>query len=385
MTQQPWRQPPGQHPTGPSAWGQPHQPWGQPAGWGQPVAQQRPHPGYYAQQPYPGQPGGFPPPPPPRSGGSPLKLLLLSLVAVIAVGFFFISLMSYLNAEEQAGPGPVQSPEPGQTSAPPAGVPEPDYDPPAIPVPTTWEEAEQWLVDNPLYGQSVQVPTNCTLGRIDVESISPQDLQQHLNVLTGCLMMVWQEPIERAGFQMPRPPVSVYSEPITTACGEAETLNAFYCSGDQRIYYATDLHMVFHRNNPEVIDNAFLVDNVLGHEFGHAIQGRTGMLISYVAFRNDAKTDGEGEELGRRSELQADCLSGVFLNAVAQASQMTDADRVGLADVSEAIGDDSLTGDPSYVSDHGTGQARRAWFETGFASGAVGVCNSWTAPASQVR
>ena len=326
-----------------------------------------------------------PPPQPPRSGGSPLRLLLLRLVAVVAVGFFFVSLMNYLNGDEQAGPGPGQSPVPGQTSAAPTGVPEPDYDPPAIPVPTSWEEAESWLVDNALYGQSVQVPTNCTLGRIAVETISPEDLQEHLELLTACLMMVWQEPIERAGFQMPRPPVSVYSQPITTACGETETLNAFYCSGDQRIYYATDLHLVFQRNNPEVIDNAFLVDNVLGHEFGHAIQARTGMLISYVAFRNDAKTDADAQGFGRRSELQADCLSGIFLNAIADASVMTDAERVGLADVSEAIGDDNLSGDPGYVGDHGTGKARRAWFETGMANASVGVCNSWTAPPTQVR
>ncbi|MCW5953509.1 MAG: neutral zinc metallopeptidase [Propionibacteriaceae bacterium] len=384
MTQQPWQPRPGQQPAGPSAWGQPQQPWGQQPAWGQPVVQQRPNQGYYPPQPsYQGQPGGFPPPQP--RGGSPVKLLLLGLVAVIAVGFFFVSLMNYLNAGEEAGPGTVPTPDVGQTSAPPTGVPGPDYDPPDIPVPTSWEEAEQWLVDNALYGQSAQVPTNCTLGRIDVESISPQELQEHLEVLTGCLMMVWQEPLERAGFAMPRPPVTVYSQPITTACGEAETLNAFYCSGDQRIYYATDLHTVFYRNNPEVVDNAFLVDNVLGHEFGHAIQGRTGILVSYVAFRNQAKTDADAEEFGRRSELQADCLSGVFLNAVAQASQLTDAERTGLADVSEAIGDDNLTGDPSYVSDHGTGQARRTWFETGLANSAVGVCNSWTAPSSQVR
>lgn len=310
---------------------------------------------------------------------------MLGLVAVLAVGFFFVSLMNYLGGDEQTALDPAQSPEPGQTSAPPSGVPAPDYDPPEIPVPTTWEEAEQWLVNNAVYGQSVPLPTNCTLGRIDIESIGAQDLEEHLNGLTGCLMMVWQGPLERAGLQLPRPPVTVYSQPITTACGEAETLNAFYCSADQRIYYATDMHTAFYRNNPEVVDNAFLVDNVLGHEFGHAIQGRTGILIAYSAFRNQAKTDADAEELGRRSELQADCLSGMFLNAVAQASQLTDAERVGLADVSEAIGDDSLTGDPSYVSDHGTGRARRAWFEAGLANTAVGVCNSWTAPSGQVR
>jgi predicted metalloprotease len=379
VTQQQWGRP-AQQP----AWGQQQQPWGQGSGWGQPAPQRPAAPGYPSPQtpyaPYQNQPS-----PPQRSGGSPLKLLLLGLVAALAIGFFFLSLMNYLNSDEQSGPEPLPSPEVGQTSAPPTGVPEPDYDPPEPPAPVTWEEAEKWLVDNALYAQSVAVPTNCTLGRIDVATIAEPQLQEHLNLLTGCLMMVWQEPMERAGFQMPRPPISTYSQPITTACGEAELYNAFYCQGDQRIYYATNLHLVFERNNPEVIDNAFMVDYVIGHEFGHAIQGRTGILNAYIPFRSTAKTEDEGLELGRRSEQQADCLAGMFLNSVAQASQLTDAERTGLEDVAEAIGDDSLSGDPSYVSDHGTGKARRAWFGLGLQNAGAAVCNTWTAPSDQVR
>jgi predicted metalloprotease len=389
VTQQPWGQQPQRPPAGPPAWGQPQQVWGQsPQAWGQPAGQ-RPAPGYppVQQQPYgapqpayQGQPGGYPPPPPQRSG-SPIKLVLLGLVAVIAVGFFFISLMNYLNGDEQAGPLPT--PEVGATSAPPTGVPEPDLNPPEWPTPTDGTEAEQWLVNNPLYGQSVQVPTNCTLGRIDVLSTSPQALEQHLNNLTGCLMMVWQEPMEQAGFVMPRPPVTVYSQPITTACGEMSTHNAFYCTVDQRVYFATDLYEIF-GNNPEVIDNAFLVDNVIGHEFGHAIQARSGIWASYAGFRAGS-SETIGLEFSRRSETQADCFSGMFLNAVAQASQMTDAERAGTADVTEAIGDDNLTGDSTIVGDHGHGVNRRSWFEAGMASDQVGVCNTWTAPADKVR
>ncbi len=381
MTQQQWGQP-----TQQPAWGQQQQPWGQGSGWSQP--QQRPSaPGQPVPQtpyaPYQSQPAGYPPP---RSGGgSPLKLMLLGLVAALAVGFFFLSLMNYLSTDEQSGPEPLPSPEVGQTSAPPTGVPEPDYNAPEAPVPVTWDEAEKWLVDNALYAQSVQVPTNCTLGRIDVETIAEPELLEHLNLLTACLMMVWKEPMERAGFQMPRPPISVYSQPITTACGEAELYNAFYCPGDQRIYYASNLHLVFERNDPQVIDNAFLVDYVIGHEFGHAIQGRTGILNAYTAFRTNTKTDEEALDLGRRSEQQADCLAGNFLNAVAQASQLTDADRVGLNDVAEAIGDDSLAGDPNYVGDHGTGKARRAWFGLGLENSSAGVCNTWTVPSDKVR
>lgn len=387
MTQQ-WGQQPAQGPAGQPAWAQPQQPWGpaQP-GWGQPVVQQRPpqgYPPYPAQAPYQGQPGGYPPQPPQRGGGS-VKLVLLGVVAVIAVGFFAFSLTNYLNASGQTtGPEPVPTPEIGETSAPPTGVPDPEFDPPALPQPTSWEEVDAWLLDNALYAESVQVPTNCTLGRIDVEAVSPSTLQEHLNTLTGCLMMVWQEPMARAGFVMPRPPVTVYTAPITSACGDTKLTNAAYCSGDQRLYYAADVHEAYRRYNPEVIGNAFLPDYVMGHEFGHALQGRTGILIAeYI--KSDGTTEAEQLEGSRRVEVQADCFAGVFLNAVAQASQMTDEERAGIAALANAIGDDSLSGRPDVVGNHGRGASRQYWAQTGMANNQAGACNTFAAPPEQVR
>ncbi len=361
------------------------QPWGAPqAGWTQPGVQYAAPQGYpqgyppVAGQGFAPPPGSFPPPPPRRQ--SPLRLLLMGAVAVVAVGFFFISLMSYLNSGNEVV---APLPQPGQTSAPPTGVPAPDFDPPALPIPRTYDEAEQWLVDNALYSQSVEVPTNCTLGRMSPVGADPQELEAHLNNLTGCLMMVWQGPMERAGFIMPRPPVTVYSAPITTACGSLDTGNAVYCSGDQRVYYATDLHEVFQRT-PEVADIAFMPDIVIGHEFGHAQQARSGILISSAAFEQQLD-ESEALWFSRRSEQQADCLSGMFMNAVGQASQITDSERQAMRQVAHAIGDDVLTGDPDYEGDHGSGANRERWFVAGQDSNQVGVCNTWVAPKDQVR
>ena len=374
-TQQPWQQTGGQQP-----WGPP------PAGWAQPGAPR-------AVQGYPpvapplgyGPPGGYQPIPQPPRQGSPIKLVLLGLVAVIAVGFFFVSLMNFLNGEEVVGPQPGQTevPQPGQTSAPPVGVPEPDLDPPDLPIPKTYEEAEQWLVNNALYAQSVEVPTNCTLGRINPVGADPKELEDHLNNLTGCLMMVWQAPMERAGFVMPRPPVTVYSSKITTACGALETGNAVYCSGDQRVYYATDLHEVF-RRTPDIPSIAFMADIVIGHEFGHAQQARSGILISSAAFEQQADK-AEALWFSRRAEQQADCWSGIFLNAVAQASRMTDEEQLALRRVAHAIGDDILTGRPDFEGDHGLGANRERWFVAGQGTNQAGVCNTWVAPRDQVR
>lgn len=133
-----------------------------------------------------------------------------------------------------------------------------------------------------------------------------------------------------------------------------------------------------------MVGNAFLPDNVMAHEFGHAIQGRTGIWISYAWLRSRAQ-ESTALELARRSETQADCLGGVFLNAVAQASQMTDAERAGILEIAFAGGDDQLSGQPDIVLDHGHGKSRRHWWETGLSNSQVAACNNWSAPSEQVR
>ncbi len=314
-----------------------------------------------------------------------MRLVLLGLVAVVAVGFFAFSLMSYLNADQQAGPGPLPTPEVGQTSAPPTGVPEPEMNPSDVPWPTDVAEAIDWLENNALYSQTVQVPTNCTLGRVSVLDTGDAELQEHLNLLTACLMMVWQRPVESAGFTLHRPPIILYSQPITTACGELETRNAFYCGGDQRLYFARDVYEIFGPNATTVAPKALFVDNIMGHEFGHFLQGRIGVWSAYSGLRGGSTSREFALELSRRAETQADCLAGMFLNAVGQASRITDDERREAADVTEAVGDDNLSGSPGIVGDHGHGANRRFWFEQGLGDHQAAVCNTWTAPAEKVQ
>lgn len=381
---------PGQPPQG-----QPRPAWGpaQPP-WGQPVAQQRPPQGYPqqfapAQPGYAGQPGGYPPPQPPRSG-SPLKLLLLGAVAVIALGFFAFALTNFLTTQPEVavetpeGPGPQPTPTIGETSAPPVGVPEPEQNPPDIPWPTTVEEAFGWLQQNALYAQSVPVPTNCTLGRVSILDSTDEELQEHLNLLTACLMMVWQEPMKQAGFSLHRPPITLYSETITTACGALKTRNAYYCGGDQRLYFARDIHEIFGPNGTTIAQAPFFVDNIMGHEFGHFLQGRTGIWGAYSGLRGGTPDKNVGLELSRRVETQADCFAGAFLNAVSQASRITDEERRGTTTVTQYVGDDYLAGLAPGMGDHGIGVNRVHWFTQGLNSAQLTVCNTWTVPKEQV-
>jgi predicted metalloprotease len=234
-----------------------------------------------------------------------------------------------------------------------------------------------------MYGQGVTVPTDCALSQIDPTTASAGALENHLNQMVTCLLQVWLPPMEAAGFQVPRPPVTVYTQPITTGCGQQDDLyNASYCAGDQRIYYGKQLYRIFPR---EVATTPFMIDMVMGHEFGHLLQARSGILVAATALGQQNDDSDEQESYDRRLEQQADCWAGMFLTAVGDASQITGSQQKGLQVVAYNLGDDVLSGKSGYVAGHGSGKARQRWFATGQASDNAGTCNTFTAPDSQVR
>ena len=405
MTQQ-WGNPvpPGQ--AGPSAWNRPTQAWGPPATYPTqpyPQGQQAPYGGYpqtgqYASpqaqfgQPAYGPPGGFPPGnranPPGGRKKNPFGGVLLGLALVIAIGFFAIALTNYLSGDaELADDLPTTTPTASTpttsspTTAPAVAVPKPDFSPPAIPQPETYGEATQWLTQNSAYQQSLALPTDCAVPEIDMTTASTAALTAHLNDLTACLWLTWSGPVQSAGYELPRPPVTVYTQPITTGCGSLDDVNAVYCAADQRIYYAKPLYQIFPKSQQKA---RFVVESILAHEFGHTIQARTGILIASMAWEQKS-SESEARVFSRRLEVQADCLAGMFSTSVSQASGLTEAQLRNLGEVMYNLGDDILSGRPNFQGDHGLGRSRQAWFTTGQKTTQLGACNTFTAPASSVR
>ncbi len=343
MTQQ-WGPPgQGQQWPAPPGWNSPGQAWGAPPS-GQPGYGRGPAVSPYGPQygppsqgipqaqfgrPSYGPPGGYPPPRRPQRR-NPLHSLLLGLVLVVGIGLFAITLMDYLSPEPQVagpngtrttapGPSPTQPAQPTEPPQPTVAVPAPDTDPPEIPQPETYGEAEAWLIANPVYDQTAPVPTECAVPLIDIRTAPVGELSAHLNDLTACLWRVWSDPLEQAGYKMPRPPVTVYTEPITSGCGQLDEVNAVYCAADQRIYYAKPLWKIFPSDQQGM---PFVVESVIAHEFGHAIQARTGILISSMAFEQQASSadakvfsaaaGGAGRLPGRHLHLSR----GAFVRAV---------------------------------------------------------------------
>ena len=329
----------------------------------------------FGQNPFGAPPGGpYGRRPPPRRR-HPFRLLVL---AAIAVGLFMMGSTAVSNLT--TGASSTASSDGGAYQNEDYQVPPPDTNPPPIPQPETYEEAQTLITQNPFYSQVTPDPVRCTSDPINVDSASDSQLKRHFDGLMECLVRVWQPPVEGAQFQIVRPTVTIYGSEITTKCGKSE-VNAFYCGADQQVYYSNRLDDAV----PVVAQDRWAADVVMAHEFGHALQARTAILISSQALGQQSNDEATQLSFSRRLETQADCLSGMFLNSVAESLGVQQSDVRGILEVYNAVGDDTLSGRPNIQGNHGLGRSREYWGNTGLGTTDVGACNTYSAKSSLVR
>jgi hypothetical protein len=295
-----------------------------------------------------------------------LTLSLLLFLGPGVIGFIL---------ETTTGPRPTPRPQPTSTSsgAPATPIPAPTGLPP-LPDPSTREQQRAYVFDNTLYAQMLTGPIDCPIG-IDLPHATVRELEAYLNTFVGCLMEAWTAPVVAAGFELPRPRVTVYSEQITTKCGKSQTENAFYCGADQQMYLASDLIALF----PRLQDARFMVESIIAHEFGHAIQARTGILLSEYRYEDEAATTAEADQWSRRTELQADCFAGLGLRAVGTTAGLSEADVDNVTQLFTLLGDSQVGGD------HGQSASRVRWINAGIDSNTPGQCRTFSAPSNEVE
>lgn len=306
--------------------------------------------------------------PPPRRR-NPLGSLLLALVALTLLALGGLALVNSVSSTPDVA---YQNED--------YRVPPPDTSPPDLPVPQTEAEAKALIADNAFYAQQAPIPVRCSTLPINVSTADDSQLQAHFEGLMECLVRVWEPPVTGAGWQIVRPTVTVYGSEITTRCGRTE-VNAFYCGADQQVYYSSRL--------PDVVrivrQNKWAADVVMAHEFGHALQARTGILISAKALGQQSGDQQTDLVLSRRLETQADCFSGMFMRAVSVSLGVQQSDVQGIEGTYTAVGDDTLSGKSTINGNHGLARSRRYWGSTGLGSSEVRVCNTFTANDSLVR
>jgi len=387
---------------GPSAqqnpWGSPNNPWGSGA-----VPQRAMMPAGYPA----GQAAYAPASTKPAGSASRVLRGLLLIVAVFFCLIVIDKVMSGTSGTTDFNPpaynppattsttAPTTSTQPVQPNQPPPPggyqnadyqVPDPNLNPPDLPMPDTYDEATTWMTSNVFYNQPIPVPVECQIPSINPSTASKSDLQTYLNDAVACLMRVWGPQLQSAGFNASRPSVTVYTGQVQSPCGKMPNENALYCSADQQVYYATDLPDLF----PSQASDPMVPVAVIAHEFGHAIQAQSGILYSETAWQQDYSDSGDdasANDLSRRTEQQADCFAGAFLQAISQSVGVSSNEQAALGQVFYSIGDDVLSGDPNIDGDHGWGAHRLNWLNTGLAAQVAGNCNTFAASVSsdQVR
>lgn len=355
----------------PQAWQHPQQPADYAAipvqqGYGRPPYQ---HP--YAQG-YPNP--GYGLPLPRKRSNAPMIFGVVFLILVLTLGG---ALVAALMSPDKPG-----SSKGGGYQNDGYEAPAPSDNPPALPRPPA-SEWETTLKNNPLYDQDRLIKVRCEGVTPTNPSMSVPELEKKLNDFVGCLMKIWTPPMQAAGFELQRPRLFVYDKPIESPCGPAEMMNAFYCPMDQNIYYATDIIDFL----PKYQDTPWNAELIIAHEFGHMVQGRTGIIASKNGQVRNAGTRAEREQITRRSEAQADCASGAWVRAVKEWHAFAPEQLEAFGGMAYEIGGDVLRGKPGQVQDdHGQGATRKKWTENGMGDMVkLTTCNTWVVSEDEVK
>ena len=191
----------------------------------------------------------------------------------------------------------------------------------------------------------------------------------------------WTDEFDSRGSQYTPAQTVLFTGATQAACGSASSaMGPFYCPSDQKVYLDLEFFNEL-QTRLGAQGGSFAEAYVLAHEYGHHVQNLLGVLSN----RSNA-TGPESESV--QTELQADCLAGVWVfhaTATGYLTQLTDQDIAESMDAAASVGDDRIQRESQgYVSPeswtHGSSEQRQLALMDGLQSGDMATCESpgWT-------
>ncbi len=182
--------------------------------------------------------------------------------------------------------------------------------------------------------------------------------------------------------QYQAPTLVLFNGATPTACGMGQSaMGPFYCPGDSKVYLDVSFfqQMAQELHSPGDFAQAY----VIAHEVAHHVQHLLGITEQVDQMRRS--NSASANALSVRTELQADCLAGVWAqHSDSQRNTLEDGDIEEGLNAASAIGDDRLQKQSQgyVVPDsftHGSSAQRVRWFKRGFESGEPARCDTFNA------
>jgi hypothetical protein len=207
-----------------------------------------------------------------------------------------------------------------------------------------------------------------------------RELVDFVSFVVGDLQGFWSGDFQRAGRQFAPTQLVVFRNSTPTGCGTGSAATGpFYCPRDRKMY----LDLGFFRELAQRFQapGDFAQAYVIAHEYGHHVQTLTGITKQV----DDATRENPDQRnaLSVRTELQADCLAGVWAHSTYERGLLEQGDLEEGLTAAASVGDDRIqeqaTGRISPETfTHGTSEQRDTWFKTGFDKGDATACDTFS-------
>src|ERR1700710_1505053 len=202
----------------------------------------------------------------------------------------------------------------------------------------------------------------------------------------------WSEIFQARGQTYSGPKIVLFRNATNGGrCGMAQSaMGPFYCPPERKIFLDTGFFREVETRFRGCAGNAckFTAAYIIAHEAGHHIQNLLAILPRVTRLQQQSGSKAEANALQVRVELQADCLSGVWVNREEKKRPgfLEAGDIDAALTTASAIGDDTLQRQAQgrVVPDsftHGSAEQRKRWFMTGYQQGTVQACNTFGAGA----